>query len=155
MDMLSSLFASDLFYGSSLGYCILLLSSQYLFCNMLKAFDALFEQVGGFDGLYVKMVTSGIPTTIQYMSVPFKEIGLRMQILFLLRICYNVLNFIWSKMISGPVTWYLGKLNHILEVVMVRVGFPIIEFIIPQQVSSIKTFIVLCRLVFVLCLKVL
>jgi hypothetical protein len=122
---------------------------------MLKAFDALFEQVGGFDGLYVKMVTSGIPTTIQYMSVPFKEIGLRMQILFLLRICYNVLNFIWSKMISGPVTWYLGKLNHILEVVMVRVGFPIIEFIIPQQVSSIKTFIVLCRLVFVLCLKVL
>lgn len=100
----------------------------------LLAFDALFEQVGGFDGLYVKMVTSGIPTTIQYMSVPFKEIGLRMQILFLLRICYNVLNFIWSKLISGSVTWYLGKLNHILEVVMVRVGFPIIEFIIPKQI---------------------
>lgn len=102
----------------------------------ILAFDALFEQVGGFDGLYVKMVTSGIPTTIEYMSIPFKEWELRHQILVPLRFCYRVLNFFWLKWISVPVNWYFGKLSNILEVVMVRVGFPIIESILPYPIRT-------------------
>lgn len=100
------------------------------------AFDVLFEQVGGFDGLYVKMVASGIPTTIEFMSIPFKEWGLKFQLLVPLKLCYRVFNFIWSNVISEPVFWYLGKLNYIIEEVMVRVGFPIIEFIIPQPIRT-------------------
>lgn len=102
----------------------------------ILAFDVLFEQVGGFDGLYVKMVTSGIPTTIEYMSIPFKEWELRHQILVPLRFCYRVLNFFWLKWISVPVNWYFGKLSNILEVVMVRVGFPIIESILPYPIRT-------------------
>lgn len=102
----------------------------------ILAFDVLFEQVGGFDGLYVKMVTSGIPTTIEYMSIPFKEWELRHQILVPLKFCYRVLKFLWLKVISVPVNWYFGKLRNILEVFMVRVGFPIIESILPYPIRT-------------------
>lgn len=103
----------------------------------ILAFDVLFEQAGGFDGLYVKMVTSGIPTTIEYMSIPFKEWEPSHQILISLRLCYKALNYIWLRFISESVTWYFGNLNIILEEVMVRVGFPIIEFILPRKVRLV------------------
>eukprot|EP01018_Ginkgo_biloba_P009872 Gb_28496 [translate_table: standard] len=101
----------------------------------IQEFDALFEKVGGFDGLYVKMVTSGIPTTIEFMWIPFKEWELSQRLFFPFEFCYFTFLQIWeSKAISGVVQWYFGKVNHIIEEFMVRIGFPLVELIIPKQV---------------------
>ncbi|KAL9257626.1 putative inactive ATP-dependent zinc metalloprotease FTSHI 5, chloroplastic [Drosera capensis] len=42
----------------------------------IKEYDILFEDFGGFDTLYLKMVASGIPTFVQVMWIPFSELNL-------------------------------------------------------------------------------
>ncbi|XP_045809012.1 probable inactive ATP-dependent zinc metalloprotease FTSHI 5, chloroplastic [Trifolium pratense] len=42
----------------------------------IKEFEILFEDIGGFDGLYRKMLARGIPTAVHLMWIPFSELNL-------------------------------------------------------------------------------
>ena len=77
------------------------------------------------------MVTSCILNIIEFMSIPYKDWELRVQIIFPLKLCYKVFDFIGYRMVYEPIIWHFDKLNHIIKEIMVRVGFPLIKFIIP------------------------
>ena len=83
----------------------------------------------------MKMVTSGILTTIKLMSIPFKEWELRVQIIFPLKLFYKVFDFIGYRMVYEPIIWHFDKLNHTIKEIMVRVGFPFNDFSITYGVS--------------------
>ncbi|KAG6526224.1 hypothetical protein ZIOFF_016206 [Zingiber officinale] len=101
----------------------------------LKEFDLLFEESGGFDGLYVKMLASGIPTAVQLMWIPFSELDIRQQFLLLIRLSSQCLVGLWKSPILGYIREraYTNTRN-IIDDLMIIMGFPLIEFIIPRQV---------------------
>ncbi|XP_057855194.1 probable inactive ATP-dependent zinc metalloprotease FTSHI 5, chloroplastic [Cryptomeria japonica] len=90
----------------------------------IQEFDVFFEQAGGFDGLYVKMVTSAIPISVEFMWIPFKEWDLRSQIVIPIKVLCQASIVIWnSKLLSTVRTWYLSKLTLICDDIMVQEGF--------------------------------
>lgn len=95
----------------------------------------LFEEFGGFDGLYLRMLACGIPTAVQLMWIPFSELSIRQQFLLGTRICYQCLTGLWN---SGLVTyardWTITKIRDINDDIMMMIVFPIVEFIIPYSV---------------------
>ncbi len=60
----------------------------------------LFEEFGGFDGLYMKMLACGIPTTVNLMWIPFSELDFRQQFLLTLRLSRQCLNGLWKTRIG-------------------------------------------------------
>jgi hypothetical protein len=52
---------------------------------LFQEFEILYEDFGGFDGLYMKMLASGIPTSVHLMWIPLSELDLGQQFLMALR----------------------------------------------------------------------
>lgn len=104
----------------------------------MQEFDLLFEESGGFDCLYVKMLASGIPTAVQLMWIPFSELDIRQQFLLLIRLFSQCLVGLWKSPILGYIREraYTSTRN-IIDDLMIIMGFPLIEFIIPRQVTLI------------------
>ncbi|CAL9154165.1 probable inactive ATP-dependent zinc metalloprotease FTSHI 5, chloroplastic isoform X1 [Musa acuminata AAA Group] len=101
----------------------------------LKKFDILFEDFGGFDGLYVKMLASGVPTSVQLMWIPLSELDIRQQFLVLTRPPSQFLVGLWkSSIVSYMRKWSYSKTKDIIDDLMIIVGFPLVEFIIPKQI---------------------
>ncbi|CAL9108120.1 unnamed protein product [Musa textilis] len=101
----------------------------------LKKFDLLFEDFGGFDGLYVKMLASGVPTSVQLMWIPLSELDIRQQFLLLTRPPSQFLVGLWkSSIVSNMREWAYKKTKDIIDDLMIIVGFPLVEVIIPKQV---------------------
>ncbi|KAM0932190.1 putative peptidase M41, AAA+ ATPase domain, ATPase, AAA-type, core [Dioscorea sansibarensis] len=101
----------------------------------IKELDLLFEDFGGFDGLYTKMLACGIPTTVQVMWIPLSELDIHQQFLLASRLSYQCLNGIWKLGIMSYIRgWGFSKIKNITDDLMVTIGFPLIELFIPKPV---------------------
>lgn len=103
----------------------------------MQEFDLLFEDFGASDGLYVKMLASGVPTAVQLMWIPFSELDIQQQFLLLTRLSSQCLVGFWeSNIVSYVREWIYSKTKDIIDDLMVVIGFPLVEIIIPKQVDS-------------------
>lgn len=101
----------------------------------IKEFDLLFEDLGGFDGLYIRMIASGIPTTVQFMWIPISDLDIDDQFFLVKRFSYHCLNGMWnSDFISSVRPLIFSSIKNTTNDLMVTVIFPIVEFIIPKKV---------------------
>lgn len=106
----------------------------------------LFEDLGGFDALYMKMIACGIPTSVHLMWIPFSELSIQQQFLVVTRVVSRVLSGLWkTQVVSIAKDWLLEKIRNINDDIMMVVVFPIIEFIIPYPVSY---FHCVCHLIY-------
>ncbi|XP_058082994.1 probable inactive ATP-dependent zinc metalloprotease FTSHI 5, chloroplastic isoform X2 [Magnolia sinica] len=101
----------------------------------IREFEVLFEDFGGFDGLYLKMLASGIPTAVHLMWIPLSELDIRQQFLLITRLSYQCIVGFWkSGFVSYMRRWCFVKIKNITDDIMIMIGFPITEFIIPKSV---------------------
>ncbi|KAK9292897.1 hypothetical protein L1049_020878 [Liquidambar formosana] len=101
----------------------------------IKEFELLFEEFGGFDGLYLKMLACGIPTAVHLMWIPFSELNFRQQFLLTMRLSHQILNGLWkTTIVSFGRKWVFQKFRNINDDIMMMIVFPVVEFIIPFPV---------------------
>ncbi|XP_060175742.1 probable inactive ATP-dependent zinc metalloprotease FTSHI 5, chloroplastic isoform X2 [Lycium barbarum] len=101
----------------------------------IKEYELIYEDFGGFDALYLRMLTSGIPTVVQLMWIPFSELDFRQQFLLVTRLSHQCLNGLWSlKIVSRGRDWIFEKVRNINDDVMMMIVFPTVEFVIPYGV---------------------
>lgn len=97
--------------------------------------DMLFEDCGGFDGLYMKMLACGIPTAVHLMWIPFSELDLYQQCLLILKLSSQCFKAVWqSKILSYARNWVFEKFKNINDDIMMMIVFPLVELIIPYRV---------------------
>lgn len=102
---------------------------------LIQEFDMLFEDFGGFDGLYLRMLGCGIPTAVQLMWIPFSELDFNQQFLLVTRLCYQCLTGLWNtSFLAHARDWVVKKIRNINDDIMMMIVFPILEFIIPYSV---------------------
>lgn len=95
----------------------------------------LFEKFGGFDALYLKMLASGIPTSVHLMWIPMSELNLQQQFLLVTRVVSRVFTALRkTQIVSNVKDNVLERIRNINDDIMMAVVFPVIEFIIPYQV---------------------
>ena len=98
----------------------------------------LFEDSGGFDGLYMKMLAYGIPTAVHLMWIPFSELDIRQQFLLTFRVSHWFLSGLWnSEVVINARNWIFRKIKDITDDIMMVIVFPIVEFLVPYPVSLI------------------
>ncbi|KAJ7973529.1 ATP-dependent zinc metalloprotease FtsH [Quillaja saponaria] len=101
----------------------------------LKEFDMLFEDFGGFDGLYMKMLACNIPTAVHVMCIPFSELDFHQQFLLTLRLSRRCLNGLWkTRIVSYARDWVFEKVKNINDDIVMMIVFPIVEFLVPYPV---------------------
>ncbi|KAK7277800.1 hypothetical protein RJT34_22817 [Clitoria ternatea] len=101
----------------------------------IKEFELLFEDYGGFDGLYMKMLACGIPTAVHLMWIPFSELDIRQQFLLILRVSRGCLSGLWnSGVVINARKWIYKKVKDTTDDIMVLIVFPIVEFLVPYPV---------------------
>nr|DAD33160.1 TPA_asm: hypothetical protein HUJ06_012011 [Nelumbo nucifera] len=101
----------------------------------IQEFEMLFEDFGGFDGLYLKMLASGIPTAVQLMHIPLSELDIRQQFFLAMRLSRQCLVGLWkSGVVQHVKRWVFEKIKNINDDIMMMIIFPIVEFIIPFPV---------------------
>ncbi|KAL2325332.1 hypothetical protein Fmac_024390 [Flemingia macrophylla] len=98
----------------------------------IKEFEILFEDLGGFDGLYMKMLACGIPTTVNLMWIPFSELSISQQFLLILRVSHGILSGLWnSGVVMHARNWIFTNIKDTTDDIMVVIVFPIVEFLVP------------------------
>lgn len=101
----------------------------------------LFEGLGGFDGLYMKMLASDVPTSIQLMWIPFSELSVSQHFLLMMRFAYQSWMGVWN---SGNVTFVRQKIferfKNLNEDILLVIVFPVVEFVIPSSVTILTLF---------------
>ncbi|XAR64001.1 hypothetical protein NMG60_11024179 [Bertholletia excelsa] len=101
----------------------------------IKDFEMQFEEFGGFDGLYMRMLASGIPTSIEIMWIPFSDLDIHQQFLLITGLSQQCLNALWSsRIVSYTREWLLEKIKNINDDLMMMIVFPLVELIIPFPV---------------------
>ena len=96
--------------------------------------DAELEEAGGFDTLYIRMTTSGIPTTTEFMWIPLKEWPVWELFQLPFKMLWWLLDDIWnSPLLLSVRPWYFKTLGETFEEIMVRFGFPLVQAIVPLQ----------------------
>lgn len=112
----------------------------------------IYEDFGGFDALYLRMLASGIPTAVQLMWIPFSELNFRQQFLLVTRLCHQCLNGLWSlKLVARGRDWICEKFRNVNDDIMMMIVFPTVEFVIPYRVFIIAfTWPLLYCLIFLL-----
>ena len=106
-------------------------------CVMLiQEYEMLFEEFGGFDGLYMKMIACGIPTAVHLMWIPLSELDLRQQFLLTARLSHQCFNAFWkTTIVSYARNWVMQKFKNINDDIMITIVFPVVELILPYYVS--------------------
>ncbi|KAL9233411.1 hypothetical protein vseg_008418 [Gypsophila vaccaria] len=101
----------------------------------LKEYEMLFEDFGGFDELYLKMLASGVPTAVHLMWIPLSELSVSQQVLLLARFSRQLFIGLWkTKTVSFGRQWFFEKIRNINDDVMMMIVFPLVEFLIPYPV---------------------
>lgn len=104
-----------------------------------QEFDILFEDFGGFDGLYLRMLACGIPTAVQLMWIPMSELSIYQQLLLVTRICYQCLTVLWkSRIVRNARSTIMEILERVNGDILVFIVFPAVEFIIPYPVKFLS-----------------
>lgn len=99
----------------------------------------MFEDFGGFDGLYMKMLACGIPSTVHLMWIPFSELDIYQQLSLSLRISQSCLNALWkTKVVSYCRSWVFEKMKIMNEDFMAMIVFPTVDFLLPYSVLDIS-----------------
>jgi len=94
-----------------------------------------FEDLGGFDGLYMKMLACGIPTAVHLMWIPFSELNIRQQFLLILRVSHGIFSGLWnSAVVTKAKNWIFTRIRDTTDDIMVVIVFPIVEFLVPYPV---------------------
>lgn len=95
----------------------------------------LFEDFGGFDGLYMKMLACGIPTVVQLMWIPLSELNFQQQFLLAMRLSCQCLTGLWNtRVVSYARDWVVEKVRNINDDIAMVIFFPVVEFLIPYPV---------------------
>ncbi|GAA0147429.1 metalloprotease [Lithospermum erythrorhizon] len=101
----------------------------------IKEYEMLFHDIGGFDGLYLRMLASGVPTAVQLMWIPLSELDLSEQFFLIARLSYQCLIGLWnSRIVEYARERAFRKIKNINDDIMMMIVFPIVEFIIPYPV---------------------
>ncbi|XP_027935200.1 probable inactive ATP-dependent zinc metalloprotease FTSHI 5, chloroplastic isoform X2 [Vigna unguiculata] len=101
----------------------------------IREFEMVFEDLGGFDGLYMKMLACGIPTAVHLMWIPFSELNIRQQLLLILRVCNGIVSGLWnSRVVTQAKNWTFTQIKDTTDDIMVLMVFPIVEFLVPYPV---------------------
>lgn len=100
-----------------------------------QEYEMLFEDLGGFDGLYMKMLACGIPTAVHLMWIPFSELNIRQQFLLILRVSHGILSGLWnSGVVMNARNWIFKNIKDTTDDIMVVIVFPIVELLVPYPV---------------------
>lgn len=102
----------------------------------LQEYELLFEDFGGFDELYIKMLASGVPTAVHLMWIPLSELNIYEQFLLVARFTYLSFDSIWNNPIVShgrKLMW--EEIVNTNDDIMTVFVFPIMEFIIPYPVK--------------------
>jgi hypothetical protein len=111
-------------------------SSHFALLGISQVFNAEFEDQGGFQSLYLKMLASGVPTSIETMWIPLSEWPTERLVQLPFKIVWWLLEDLWnSNLVVSVRPWYIKTAVGAVEEVMVRFGFPTIQRIVPQKVS--------------------
>lgn len=95
----------------------------------------LYEDFGGFDGLYMKMLANNIPTAVHLMWIPLSELNLYQQFLLIFRLSRQCLTYLWkTRVVSYGKNWVFRKIKNINDDIMMVIVFPMVEFIVPYPV---------------------
>ncbi|KAI3698633.1 hypothetical protein L2E82_42328 [Cichorium intybus] len=101
----------------------------------LKEFDTMFEEFGGIDGLYLKMLASNVPTNIQLMWIPFSELDIRQQVLVPIRVLNKLVVWLWKFRDFSAVQDVVDQVKQINKEIIVVFLSPILEFVIPSELK--------------------
>ncbi|KAJ9549345.1 hypothetical protein OSB04_021888 [Centaurea solstitialis] len=99
----------------------------------MKEFDTLFEDFGGVDGLYLKMLASNVPVSVRLMWIPFSELDIDQQFLFPIRVFHQLLvglsnNAYIKNNVDRTFEWVVNVNKDILVLGVC----PVLEFVIPS-----------------------
>ncbi|KAI3864663.1 hypothetical protein MKX03_009183 [Papaver bracteatum] len=101
----------------------------------VQEYETLFEDFGGFDGLYLKLLASGVPTAIQLMWIPLTELDLRQQFLLATSLSSQFISGLWkSENVSYWRNWGFVKIQNLNDDIMMMIIFPVLDFIVPYPV---------------------
>ncbi|XP_054777160.1 probable inactive ATP-dependent zinc metalloprotease FTSHI 5, chloroplastic [Prosopis cineraria] len=101
----------------------------------IKEYEMIFDKFGGFDGLYMKMLASGIPATVHLMWIPFSDLDIHQQFLLTLRLSHRFLSGLWnSGIVLHARNWVFKKIKNITDDILMMIVFPIVEFLVPYPV---------------------
>ncbi|KAL3651045.1 putative inactive ATP-dependent zinc metalloprotease FTSHI 5, chloroplastic [Castilleja foliolosa] len=101
----------------------------------VNEFEMLFEDFGGFDALYLRMLAANIPVAVQLMWIPFFELDFRQQFLLAVTLCRQCFTGLWnSPNVSRAKNWAFEKFRNVNDDIMMMIVFPILEFVIPYEV---------------------
>ncbi|CAM6088523.1 unnamed protein product [Calypogeia fissa] len=106
-----------------------------------QAFDSEYEDYGGFDTLLLKLIASGVPTSVEVMWVPLEEWSPRRILQLPFKVIWWLLEDFWnSSLVVSIRPWYYKNLVGAFEEIMVRFGFPLIQRIVPQKIRVLLGF---------------
>ena len=89
----------------------------------------------------MKMLACGIPTTIHLMRIPFSELDIYQQFILSIRLPYSFLNALWkTSVVSYCRSWVFKKIKDVNDDILMMMVFPVVEFLVPYQVSSALPF---------------
>lgn len=94
----------------------------------------MFEEFGGVDGLYLKMLATNVPTSVQLMWIPFSELDIRQQFLLPIRLSRQLLVGLWNARDVSTVDWIFNWVQNINKDITVFIVCPFLEFVIPSRV---------------------
>ncbi|KAK4799841.1 hypothetical protein SAY86_025206 [Trapa natans] len=101
----------------------------------IREFEMAFEDFGGFDGLYMKLLACGVPTVVQLMWIPLSELNFQQQFLLAMRLSRQCLIGLWNtKVALYARNWVVQKVRNINDDIAMVIFFPIVEFLIPYPV---------------------
>lgn len=118
------------FFFLNFSYC------DYLYGFLFQEFETLFKDLGGFDGLYKKMLACDFPTAVHLMWIPFSELDLDQRLLVTVRLFRRFLSGLSNyEVVLNTRNWILTTIKDTIDDIMMVIGFPLVEFLIPYPVS--------------------
>ncbi|KAL8520650.1 hypothetical protein ACS0TY_011260 [Phlomoides rotata] len=103
-----------------------------------REYEMMFEDFGGFDALYFRMLAAGIPTAIQLMWIPLSELDLSQQFLLVVNFTCECITGLWrTSIVSSVKNWTFEKIRDVNDDIMILIVFPLLEFAIPYQVRML------------------
>lgn len=107
------------------------LYGDYLFAFIFQEFEILFKDIGGFEGLYRKMIACDIPTAVHLMWIPLSELKLRQQFSVILRFPRRFLTDQWnSEAALNARSWFFDTIKDTTDDLMTVIGFPVMELLV-------------------------
>ncbi|CAN1345877.1 Probable inactive ATP-dependent zinc metalloprotease FTSHI 5, chloroplastic [Linum perenne] len=99
-----------------------------------KEFE-MYQEFGGFDGLYMKMIGNDIPATVHFMWIPLSELNIRQLFLLAVRLVRRCFVELWKRAhVYDKVDQLWEEILILNEDIMVSIVCPLIELVIPYSV---------------------